>query len=150
VEAEDDALARKALRWRLEHETRAAALRRELKEAEGTNQALRRGIDGMRLKLAEARRKLAVLAARQRTADARKRVHSRAQGAPGSAFEDFARLEERIERSEAEADALAGLQAGLAAETEEAEAAAQLELAIEEELARLKLKQEARATGSTS
>ena len=150
VESEDDALARKALRFCLEHEHRAAALRRELKAAEEANRKLRRRIDGMRLKLAEANRKLAVLAARQRTAAARKQVLSRAQGGPGAAFDAFARLEERIQRSEAEADALADLQADPALEGEESEEAAQLELAVEEELARLRESKGAGATGATS
>ena len=57
-------------------------------------------------------------AARGQTAKPRRQVQPRAEGVPGPAFEHFARLEERIERSEAEADALADLQAGLAPETE--------------------------------
>jgi phage shock protein A len=69
VAAGDDGLARKALTRKQEHEKLARALRDELSATESTSRTIRRQVDAMKVKHAEAKRKLAGLAARQRAAD---------------------------------------------------------------------------------
>ena len=75
VDAGDDALARRALTRKVQHEELVAALEDQQAAATETSRKLRRQIDGMRAKLAEAKRKLATLTARKRAAEARKQFH---------------------------------------------------------------------------
>ena len=110
----DDESARKALTRKHEHETLVAALADQLEAAREASQALRRQLEGMKAKVAEARRNLATLSARKRAADFRKRM---ADGGTISAdvgrnaFAKFDRLKGRVEQAEAEAEALAELRA---------------------------------------
>lgn len=72
--AEDEPLARQAVARKLEHQQLAAALADQQAAAIETSQRLRRQVDALRARLAEARRKLAALVARQRAAAARRTV----------------------------------------------------------------------------
>ena len=107
VKANDDELARQSLRRKREHSTLALALRDQASAAGETSQTLRRQIDAMKAKHAEAKRKLATLSARSKAAHARRRLHAVSASVAGSidAFSRFDRLQERVEESEAEADA---------------------------------------------
>lgn len=114
VQSGDDDLARKALSRKREHQNLVVALLDQANSAEETSRTLRNQLDGMRSKLAEAKRNLATLSARKRAADFRKKMHC----TPGvlsdpldddNAFAKFDRLRARVEQAEAEADALAEL-----------------------------------------
>jgi phage shock protein A len=140
VRSNDDALARQSLRRKGEHAKLARALEDQLESASRTGQTLRRQIGAMRAKHAEAKRKLATLAARHRAAQARQRMNSVASAAsrPTNAFAQFDRMCERVEQAEAEADAFAELVSG-SDPTQSLDAAADLDnQAIESELAALK------------
>lgn len=116
VGAGDDDLARKALQRKQEHDKLAAALRDQAKSAEEASQSLRRQLDGMKAKLAEAKRSLSTLAARKRAADFRKKLATSTADMGTSeddnAFAQFDRLREKVERAEAEAEAFAELHRG--------------------------------------
>ena len=114
VKAGDDELARQALRRKQEHEKLARALRDQSATAGETGQTLRRQIEAMKAKHAEARRKLATLTARSKAAHARRRLQSVGAGFKlrSDAFSRFDRIREKVELAEAEADALTALQAG--------------------------------------
>jgi phage shock protein A len=111
--AGDDELARKALVRKKEHEKLVAALEDQLNAARQAAGSLKRQLDGMKVKLAEAKRSLATLSARQRAADFRKKMEA-ANGEfstdlDDDAFAKFERLRSRVEQSEAEAEAMAEL-----------------------------------------
>jgi phage shock protein A len=142
VQASDDALARKALLRRQEYDKIAAALRDQDEAASESSQTLRRQLEAMQAKLAEAKRRVGTLAARKKAADVRARTLTGAAviELDTDAFEKFERLREKVERAEAEAEALRELEMG-AAPTPPAEA--ELERAdtgVEAELAALRRK----------
>jgi phage shock protein A len=114
VRAGDDELARKALQRKQEHDKLAVALRDQLAAARDASQTLRHQFEAMQAKLAEAKRTLATLSARQRAADVRKRIHTQVideeLGFDDGAFAKFDRLRERVAQTEAEAEALAELE----------------------------------------
>ncbi|MBU4272789.1 MAG: PspA/IM30 family protein [Planctomycetes bacterium] len=123
VEEGNDDLARKALGRKNEHEKLAAALADQLEAAQEASVSLRRQLAAMKAKLAEGKRNLATLSARQRAADFRKKMETQAAGlAPEvdqCAFAKFDRMKAKVEQAEAEAAAMAelrGLDAGGAAE----------------------------------
>ena len=80
VAAGDDDLARKALVRRREHEDLAAALEDQSQSANQAAVTLKRQLDAMRAKLAEAKRSLATLTVRKRAADFRKQVECQVAG----------------------------------------------------------------------
>lgn len=104
--AEDEPLARQAVARKLEHQQLAAALADQQAAAIETSQRLRRQVDALRARLAEARRKLAALVARQRAAAARRTVARHTGGIDVTGFNRFDRMTQRVEQAEAEADAL--------------------------------------------
>jgi len=115
VEAGDDALARKALVRKNEHDKIVTALEDQLAAAREASQALRHQLAAMQAKLAEAKRSLSTLSLRKRTADFRKKLDAQAAGlAPNvdaGAFDKFDRLKAKVEQAEAEAEAVAELRA---------------------------------------
>jgi phage shock protein A len=74
VTAGDDHLARTALSRKREHEKLVAALEDEVDVARGASRRLRRQLEGMKAKVAEAKRYLGTLAARNRPAGVRKGI----------------------------------------------------------------------------
>ncbi len=108
VHREDDEAARTALARKAEHEKLAAALEDQAATAQTAGRKLRRQIDAMRVRLAEARRKQVSLTARKQAAGARKRILSDLGGSAvnDEAFARFDRMSTKIEQAEAEADAL--------------------------------------------
>ena len=143
VEAGEDDEARSALSRKLEHEKLAAALNDQLAAAKDASQTLRHQLDAMKAKLSEAKRNLAGLSARKKAADVRKRAYSGPDesdvGFGSDAFDKFDRMREKVEQSEAEADALAELQGVDAVSTSETEQP-EAEQDIEDELEALKKK----------
>jgi len=103
--------AREALRHKRDREAVCALLAKQLEELTGAGQTLRRQIETMRRRAEEANRKLVLLAARQRAAEARQRLLREFSLAPigEDAFQKFERMCRKVERTEAEADALAEL-----------------------------------------
>jgi phage shock protein A len=146
IEAGDDALARKALARKNEHEKVVAALEDQLQAAREASTMLQRQLDGMKAKLAEAKRNLATLSARKRAADFRKKMDSQAVGASvelnDNAFAKFDRLKAKVEQAEAEAEAMAELRAKRAGAASEdlADQLDESELSVVDELAELKRK----------
>lgn len=146
VEAGDDGLARKALGRKREYEKIVAALRDQQSASLDATQTLRRQLDAMQSKLAEARRQLGTLTARNKAAEVRGKM-AKAQLGVGTetnqeAFEKFERLSRKVEQAEAEAEAMAELakdQNPAAAEPDAAEPEVSSEqLEIDAELALLK------------
>jgi len=115
VEAGDDALARKALARKNEHENLVAALEDQLRAARECCGTLQHQLAGMQAKLAEAKRNLSTLSIRKRSADLRKKMDAQAAGLTSSvddtAFAKFDRLKAKVEQAEAEAEAMAELRA---------------------------------------
>lgn len=114
MQAGDEGLARKALVRKQEYEKVTAALRDQDSAASEASQTLRRQLEAMQAKLAEAKRKIGTLAARKKAADVRSRVAVSGPDAQldTEAFEKFEKLKEKVERAEAEADALRELEGG--------------------------------------
>jgi phage shock protein A len=140
VRAGDDALARTALARKQEYDKMVAALRDEVAAADEAVRTLRRQLEAMEAKLAEAKRRLGTYVARQRAAQVRARYRLAAGTAlDQGAFEKFDRLREKVERAEAEAEALRELDgAGACAEPEAGSCGE--DSAVDEELAALKKK----------
>jgi phage shock protein A len=139
ITAGDDGLATKALERKQEHEKLVVALADQAAAASEACTALRHQLEAMRAKLAEAKRSLATLVARQRAADFRKKMDSSSPGAGSdpSAFAKFDRLKSRVEQAEAEAAALSELRA---AENELSADCPPENLEVAAELAELKRK----------
>jgi phage shock protein A len=145
VEAGDDALARKALARKNEHEQLVAALEDQLTAAHEAAGTLQRQLAGMKAKLAEAKRNLTTLSARKRAADFRRKIDSQAAGlsteVDASAFAKFDRLKAKVEQAEAEAEAVAELRAmNVGATPEDFAEAPDEEVGVTAELAELKRK----------
>ncbi len=122
VEEGDDDLARRALSRKQEHEKLAVALQDQMSAAKEASQTLRHQLEGMKAKLAEAKRNLSTLTARKKAADVRKKVYMGMGEAPeitveNDAFDKFERMREKVEQAEAEAEALAELQGAAPSES---------------------------------
>jgi phage shock protein A len=111
VQKSDDSEAKGALRHKRDHEAIIASLTTQLAEVAHAGKSLRQQIDVMRSRVHDANRKLVLLAARQRTAEARQRLLRQFSDLPlgEDAFHKFDRMCRKVERTEAEADALAEL-----------------------------------------
>lgn len=107
----DDAEALRFLRHKHDQEVVATVLTKQLAEVSDAARLLRRQIDSMRRRVDEAKRKLVLLAARQRAAEARLRLlRENGDVALGDdAFHKFDRMCRKVMQSEADADALAEL-----------------------------------------
>lgn len=104
----DEAAARRELRRKIEHTQLADALAQQTASAEELSERLRSQVAAMRLKLAEARRRLAEISARNRAAVARRKfvaaLPTEANG--GDAINAFQQICAKVEQSEAETEAL--------------------------------------------
>jgi phage shock protein A len=136
----DDQAARDALHHKRDRETASASLAGQLDEVTRAGQALRRQIESMRLRVEKARRKLVLLSARNRAAHARKRLLRELSAMPAgeAAFEKFERMCHKVERTEAEADALAELAGDFGPRQEPASVRFDAADAVEAELRELK------------
>jgi phage shock protein A len=120
-ESRDD-LAKQALLRQQEHAERAQALydtwQRQAAETEKLKESLRQLND----KIEEAKRKKNLLVAKQKRAQAQKRIHETMAGLSNrSAFETFDRMAEKIEESERQALAAAEVTESLQGDTLEQE-----------------------------
>ena len=139
VRAGDDALARKALTRKQEHDKVTAALQDQTAAAAEASQTLRRQLEAMQSKLAEANRRLGTLVARQKAAAVRAKIQAGVGGVEmnSEAFDKFERLRKKVDRVEAETEALRELDMGDSAPEQE-DAAGDLD--VEAALAELKKK----------
>jgi phage shock protein A len=143
--AGDDELARKALKRKREHGKLVVALEDQLNSAQGAAGSLKRQLDAMKVKLAEAKRSLTTLSARQRAADFRKKMQTVgcqvSTELDDDAFAKFEWLRNRVEQSEAEAEAMADLH-GTADLSDELEDEFEMdeEVDVDSQLAELKKK----------
>ncbi|MEE2779177.1 MAG: PspA/IM30 family protein [Myxococcota bacterium] len=102
----DDDLARKGLAKKLEAEKICGEFHGQWQAQVKQTSQLREALKRLNQKIQEAGRKKNLLIARQRRAEAQKRIQDTMSGmSDASAFDSFARMEERIEQIEAEADA---------------------------------------------
>jgi len=138
----EDDLARRALARRLEHDATVTTLRDRWAAAREASQSVRRQLEAMRARRAEAARQLATLSARRQAAAACRSLVSLDAGpdSPFGArgFARFARMREAVEMAEAEAMALIELHAGSDDGLESDLAAGEDERRIEAELAAIK------------
>jgi phage shock protein A len=144
VDEGNDGLARKAIARKNEHEKLVAALESQLETAREASTSLRCQLAGMKAKLAEGKRNLATLSARQRAANFRRKMETQAAGVlsdiDDSAFAKFDRMKAKVEQAEAEAAAMAelrGMEPGGIAESIEAP---EEDLDVSAELAEMKRK----------
>jgi phage shock protein A len=133
VASGDDDSARRELVRKAESQRLADALSQQADAADALGQRLRRQVSAMRIKLAEARRKLVDITARKRAAAAQRQfVEHLPDGAiAGRVCSTFDTLCAKVEQSEAETEALLELLDG-------PDASAPLEAKIEAELRALK------------
>lgn len=144
VDAGDDDLARRALSRKKEHDKLVAALEDQLDAAREPVGVLKRQLDAMKAKLAEAKRNHATLAARKRAADFRKRLDAQAAGVSTDvetdAFAKFERLKSKVEQAEAEAEAMAELRRSQPASSVPPDGPSDADLDVDAELAELKMR----------
>jgi phage shock protein A len=103
----DEPAARSALSRRIDGEKLAAALDDQLTVIRSTAGRLRRQLDAMRVRRAEAEHKLHLVQARERAAEAQRHLLRGAfdGDVPAGGFSRFERVCRKIERFEAETDA---------------------------------------------
>jgi phage shock protein A len=141
VRAGDDAMARKALGRKQEHDKVSAALRDQAAATTEASQSLRRQLEAMQSKLAEATRRLGTLVARQKAAAVRAKIQAGVGEVEmnSDAFDKFERLRKKVDRVEAETEALRELETGESASRND-EIASAGDAGVEAELAELKKK----------
>ena len=138
-EGRDD-LARQALVRQQEHAERAASLEETWQRQAAETEKLKAALRDLNDKIEEAKRKKNLLIAKQKRAQAQKRIHETMAGlSDRSAFETFERMAEKIEESERRALAAAEVSETLSGDTLEREfARLQGQDAVEQRLAALK------------
>jgi phage shock protein A len=110
VRAGDDELAKEALMRKKEHEALAKAYEDQWQKQQLAVNQLKTALRALNAKIEEAKRKMSVLIARKRRAEALKQIQETMSGlADNSAFETFDRMSEKIDQIEAEAEAGAEL-----------------------------------------
>ena len=141
VEAGDDEMARKAVGRKQEYDKIVAALSDQHVAAVESSTTLRRQLEAMQAKLAEAKRQLGTLTARKKAADVRAKmsVGNASVELNSDAFAKFDRMREKVEMAEAEADALREL-AGDSAASPQIDEPDNLDLEVDAELLALKKK----------
>jgi phage shock protein A len=129
----DDDAARRELRHKAEHQRLAETISRQVAMADKLSHRLRNQVTAMRIKLAEARRRLAEITARNRAVAAQRKFVANVpnEAYAGQVPSNFDAICSRVEQSEAETDALIELLG-------ESEVAEPLDSEIEAELTALK------------
>ena len=106
VRAERDDLARDALARKKEHEVAAAQFKDQLEDQQAAVRELKSALSALTSKLDETRRRRTLLVARAKRAEAQRQLaHTLNAANESSAAERLQRLEARVERAEAEAEA---------------------------------------------
>ena len=110
VRAGRDDLAKEALGRKGEHDKYASEYQTQWEQQKNASDKLRHALRLLNNKIGEAKRKKDLLIARARKAEANERIRSAMDALQDNgAFSTFARMEEKIERKEAEAEAAAEL-----------------------------------------
>ena len=118
VREDRDDLAKQALMRQQEHAGRAIALERTWRTQAGETEKLKASLRQLNDKIEEAKRKRSLLIAKQKRAQAQKRIHETLSGiSDTSAFEAFNRMAEKIEDSERQSLASAELDEALTGDT---------------------------------
>jgi phage shock protein A len=104
----DDTSARRELRYRAVHERLAGGLEQQIESANALGERLRNQVTAMRIRLAEARRKLVDITARNRAAAAQRKFVENLpdEACAGAVWSNFETMCTRVEQSEAETEAL--------------------------------------------
>lgn len=147
VESDRDDLARRALERKAVFVRAASDLKPALEDSRQTAVQLREQLRELKTKLEEARTREGTLVARHHAAEARKRLARSLSGLGNDAFSSFERFEQRVEVSEAEADAhteVAGEMDTIERQVREADDERQ----IDDELSRLKERRNPQAGSS--
>ena len=106
-------LARQALSRKAEHEKMAHEFKAQWEAQAQAVEQLRGTLQQLSAKIEEAKRKKNLLIARAKRAEAQKRIQETMSGlSDTSAFDAFARMEEKVEQKEAEAEVVQELAAG--------------------------------------
>jgi len=108
VKRGDEGAARRELHFRAEHQQLADGLVRQLETADALSHRLRNQVAAMRIRMAEARRRLVDVTARNRAAQAQRKFieHLPSEGCSGATWSNFETMCSRVEQSEAETDAM--------------------------------------------
>ena len=147
----EDSFAQQALEHKIELHRRVESLEREHREQRRQTECLERGVQDLQSKIRQARQRRTLLLARMTRARSQTAIHQAIDHSTGeSAFAEFARLEDRVERAEATSAAyerLSGLSPGRH-ELEEHFARAELETRAREELDALRSSLDEDASGT--
>lgn len=101
VRQDRDELARQALMRQQEYTQRAAQLHETWQRQHSETDRLKEGLRQLNLKIEEAQRKKNLLIAKQKRAQAQRRIHDTMSGlSDNSAFEAFNRMADKIEQNE--------------------------------------------------
>ena len=101
----DDEFARQAITRKIQHDRLVAALSDEHAEAAQTSTKLRRQLDGLRAKSAEAQRKLAILVTRRRVAQASRQVSMASRTNGSGTLSRFRRMVDLVDFEDAKSQA---------------------------------------------
>ena len=136
-----DELAKEALARRNEHASLAAEYKVQWEKQKEAVETLKESLRALERKIDEAARKKNLLIARQKRALAQKQIHETMAGLKdSSAFETFDRMEQKVDDTEARADAAAEMAADSDASLEDEFAELEKEGSLDDELAALKQK----------
>jgi phage shock protein A len=106
IKAGRDDLARQALARKGEHEGISAGFQEQWMAQKKASDQLREALQMLNTKIQEAGRKKNLIIARQKRAEAQKKIYDTMSGVKNnSAFDTFARMEEKVDRMEAEGEA---------------------------------------------
>jgi phage shock protein A len=106
VRADDENLAREALKRKAEHEGQLAELSRQAQLQKDAVDKLKDQLRALNDKIEEAKRKKNILIARQKRAEAQKTIQSTMSGLSDTgAFDTFERMAQKVDQIEAEAEA---------------------------------------------
>jgi phage shock protein A len=118
VRAGRDDLAKEALQRKKEHDELSQEYKKQWQAQKEAADKLRNSLRQLNDKIEEAKRKKGVLVARQKRAEAQKRIQDTMSGLDDTAaFDAFDRMEEKVEQQEAEAEASAELSGELTGDT---------------------------------
>ncbi len=117
VQKGDDALAKEALVRKQEHERLAEQYRKQWEAQKESTHKLKEALRRLNNRIEEANRKKQLLVVRKKRAEAQKKIHETMSSlSDTSAFENFERMERKVEEIEARADAQVELTAEIGAE----------------------------------
>lgn len=106
IRANREDLAKEALARKSEHDGLAAEYQKQWELQKNATEKLRHSLRLLNSKIEEAKRKKDLLIARQKRAEAQKRIQETMSGlSDTSAFDTFSRMADKIEKQEAEAEA---------------------------------------------